>query len=126
VGGVPQAARALPAGSRTAQLDSPARCEEAIPAFVFKDPFLCALFPQVRLKPWDSISYRLDFLACVRWEGHLIWVDVEIDGAGHHSSQDATRTADLRLPRVKLTEEDVCAPDFMARLQRKLIEAVTT
>lgn len=95
------------------------------PAFVFKHPFLCALFPQVRLKPWESKAYRLDFLACVRWEDRLIWVNVEVDGAGHDPREDETRTQNLRLPRVQLTEEDILAPDFMARLQRKLVEAVT-
>lgn len=94
------------------------------PALVFQKPFLCALFPQVRLKPWDSVAWRLDFLACVRLGDRLIWVDVEIDGEGHHAARDAYRTSKLRLPRVTLSEEDVCAPDFMERLQRKLLEAV--
>lgn len=90
------------------------------PAFVIEKPFLCALLPQVRLKPWDDNSYRLDFLACVRLDHRLVWADVEVDGIGHDSRGDKKRTASLRLPRVSLTDEDVCAPNFMERLIWKL------
>ncbi len=94
------------------------------PAFVVDGPLLFALLPQVRLKPWDSCAYRVDLLACVRVEDRLVWVDVEVDGPLHKTKYDRDRTAALRLPRVKLTEEDALSPDFLERLQTKLLAAV--
>ncbi len=94
------------------------------PAFVLSEPFLCALLPQVRLRPWDSKPYRLDFLACVRTASGLVWVNVEVDGAGHDTRWDRKRTAALRLPRVSLSEEDILADNFLERLQTRLLRAV--
>ncbi len=94
------------------------------PVIVIEQPFLCALFLQVRLQVPENTHYRLDFLACVKLEDGLHWVDIEVDGTGHDPTKDKIRTAQLRLPRVTLEEDDVLATDFPSRLQQKILQAI--
>ncbi len=89
---------------------------------VFEKPFLCALFPQVRVQTVGS-PFRMDLLACLRVDNRLIWVNVEIDGPFHNEAYDRKRQALIGLPRVTLTEKDVCASDFKQRLLEKLARA---
>ncbi len=94
------------------------------PALVLEGPFLVALFPQVRVLTVAG-PYRMDFLACVRLSDRLAWVNIEIDGPYHCSILDEQRRKAIGLPRVKLTEEDLLAPDFMDRFWSKLSRAVS-
>lgn len=93
------------------------------PALVLEGPLLCALFPQVRVLTPDG-PFRMDLLACVRVGKSLIWVNIEVDGPYHRADRDERRRKFIGLPRVKLTEEDVCASDFIDRLFEKLAIAV--
>lgn len=92
------------------------------PVLVFKEPFLCALFPQVRVRT-PIQDYRMDLLACIRVGDRLVWLNVEIDGPEHDSEYDLTREAAIGLPRVKVTREDIRARDFKRRFLQKLADA---
>ncbi|GMU56322.1 MAG: hypothetical protein AMXMBFR33_54680 [Candidatus Xenobia bacterium] len=89
------------------------------PALVLEGPFLVALFPQVRVLT-SAGPYRMDFLACVRLSDRLVWLNVEVDGPYHCSKLDDKRQKAIRIPRVKLTEDDLLAPDFLDRFWSKL------
>ncbi len=92
------------------------------PVIVFQKPMLCALFPQVSVQA--GRIYRMDFLACVRLARGVVFANVEVDALGHDSRFDRERTRAIGLPRVKLSAEDVLAPDFIERLFARLAEAL--
>ncbi len=96
---------------------------ELWPVMVFEDPFLCALFPQVRVRT-SAQPYRMDLLACIRVGMRLVWLNVEFDGPFHETGYDRKRQAFIGLPRVRITEEDVLSPDFKQRFLNKLAAAV--
>ncbi|GMU54346.1 MAG: hypothetical protein AMXMBFR33_34920 [Candidatus Xenobia bacterium] len=92
------------------------------PVLAFEQPFLCALFPQVRVRT-PGQPYRMDLLACLRVGDRLVWLNVEIDGPLHDSEYDRKRQIAIGLPRVRLTEDDVCARNFKQRFLEKLAAA---
>lgn len=104
------------------------------PALVIEKPMLIALFPQVPLKTAGKLTptgenpkfdvVRVDFLACIRLPDGCHWVHVEVDGGWHASKLDDERAKEIGLPRVKLTEADIRAHDFLDRLVAKIQQAL--
>ena len=92
------------------------------PVIVFQKPMLCAFFPQVSVQA--GRIYRMDFLACVRLGRSVVFANIEVDALGHDSRFDRERAKAIGLPRVKLSAEDVLAPDFIERLFARLAEAL--
>ena len=79
------------------------------------------IFPQVTLLTTGR-AYRLDGLVGVRCPVQKIWLDLEIDGAGHDFEFDLQRAYHLRLPTLRLGREELSSPNLLGRVSDSIKE----
>ncbi len=77
-------------------------------------------FPQLTLQARNGSIYRLDGLLGIMVGQNRVWVDIEIDGAGHDASFDSERETKLDLPRLSLAVDNLQVPHLTSMLAEKL------
>jgi len=89
--------------------DDRALCSRVLPGLAqFEGEEIYALWPQVRLRT-STISARLDALVWCKIANRTAWSDLEVDGDGHNSLNDARRTQALGLPTIRITKEVIAS-----------------
>lgn len=76
-------------------------------------------FPQLTVAVRNSV-YRLDAVLGLRLGKKRIWLDLEIDGAGHDGAFDAEREERLDLPTIRIHTDELRLNDIYVLLERKL------
>lgn len=78
------------------------------------------LYPQVTLDARKSY-YRLDALASVLISGKRSWLNLEVDGQGHHGEWDALREQHLDILTLRLSPADLAVGNLVALLEAKVL-----
>lgn len=76
-------------------------------------------FPQITVSVRNSF-YRMDALVGLRLGNKRVWLDLEIDGAGHDGTFDAEREERLGLVTVRVCKAELLENDLLCLLERKL------
>ena len=87
---------------------------------------LYALWPQVHVRT-ATTNPRLDALLWIRNKRYSVWVDLEVDGAGHNPKNDKYRDEHLAMPTLRFSQNEVdrmrVAQLFVERAHERLSPA---
>ena len=70
------------------------------------------LWPQVSLRP-TTIAYRPDALMLFLEGSTRKWPVFEIDGGGHRNEKDEFRNEQLKMPEIRVTEDEIKGGDLL-------------
>lgn len=79
----------------------------------------CLLFPQLTLDTRKAY-FRLDATLCMRDGRQRVWMNIEIDGAGHDGEFDAERQRLLGMPTIRLDRQALLTEDLVTMLATRL------
>ena len=77
------------------------------------------LFPQLTLDTRKAY-FRLDATLCMRDGRQRVWMNIEIDGAGHDGEFDAERQRLLGMPTIRLDRQALLTEDLVTMLATRL------
>lgn len=79
----------------------------------------CLLFPQLTLDTRKAY-FRLDATLCVRDGRDRVWMNIEVDGAGHDGEFDAERARLLGMSTIRLDRQALLGEDLVTTLGRRI------